>query len=151
MPQFGHTENNTLNAERAIFMRARLHICTGRRRLREGKISLGIVTLYDALNSALQWYVACPEHRKKLRTITTDNFIDDNIVFDILVRSGVIAPEFDYGAFNELVETALYKNMSTFNYADMLAGIESVMTQLGVMPFDEDELHPDDTGISQDN
>jgi hypothetical protein len=151
MPHFGHTDNNTLDAERAMFMRARLHIQAGRQRLLEGKISLGIVTLYDALNSALQWYVACPEHRKKLHSMTTDNFNDDNIIFDILIRSGVITDEFDYGTFNKLVETALYKNMSTFHYADMLAGIESVMTQLGVMPFDDDELHPDDTAMSQDN
>jgi len=150
MPFLGYTDNRTPCAEEVMLLRSRLHICAGSRRLREGKISLGIVTLYCALNSAMQWYVACPENTRKLRTISTDNLKDDNILFDILRRSGVITSGFDYSAFSDLVDEALYKNVSDFDYSGILTDIESVMTQLGVIPFEESELPPDDPGIFQD-
>jgi hypothetical protein len=149
MPFLGHTENNKPCAEEVLFVRARLHKHTGTRRLREGKISLGIVTLYCALNSAMQWYVACPEHARKLLVKSNDNLNDDNILFDILRRSGVITSGFDYSAFSELVDEALFKNVSEFNYSGILTDIESVMTQLGILPFDESELPLDDPGISE--
>lgn len=150
MPSLGHTENNKPCAEEELFVRARLHKHTGTRRLREGKISLGIVTLYCALNSAMQWYVACPEHAKKLLVKSTDNLNDDNMLFELLRRSGVITSGFDYSAFSELVDEALYKNVSEFNYSSMLTDIESVMTQLGILPFDESELALNEPGISED-
>jgi hypothetical protein len=140
MPFLGQTDNNVSCAEEVMFMRARLHILTGRRRLREGKISLGIVTLYDSLYSAMQWYFACPDHRDKLITISSDNLNDDSVLFNILVRSGIITSEFDYAAFSEFVDAALYKNMSDFNYSCILMDIESLMTQLGVIPIDDREL-----------
>jgi hypothetical protein len=145
----GHTENNKPCAEEVLFVRARLHKHTGTLRLREGKISLGIVTLYCALNSAMQWYVACPEHAKKLFVKSTDNLNDDNILFEILSRSGVITSGFDYSGFSELVDDALYKNMSEFNYSSILTNVESVMNQLGILPFDESGLPVDDPGISE--
>jgi hypothetical protein len=36
-----------------LLQRARLHLRGGKRRLRQGKISAGIVTLYDALEGAM--------------------------------------------------------------------------------------------------
>lgn len=149
MPYLGHKDNNTPCTEEMMCMRARNHILTGRRRLHEGKISLGIVTLYDALYSAMQWYVACPDHREKLITISSDNLNDDVVLFDILVRSGIITSEFDYKAFSNLVETALYKDMSNFSFSGILKSTESVMTQLGVLPFVESEVSFDGNVISQ--
>jgi len=147
MPFSGHTDNNKPVADEVMFMRARLHIRTGRQRLSDGKISLGIVTLYDALYSAMQWYVTSPEHSSELTALSPANLNDDNILFDILNRSGVITPGFDYSAFSELVDSALYKNMSDFNYSGILTEIESVMSQLGVMPFEESVLPTDGPGI----
>lgn len=51
---------------------------------------------------------------------------------------------FDYKAFNELIKKALKQEISDYDYMETLKGIESVMTQLGVMPFDENELPPED-------
>lgn len=40
---------DVLGHEKTLFVRARLYIREGKRRLRQGKISAGIVTLYDDL------------------------------------------------------------------------------------------------------
>ncbi|MBI5666074.1 MAG: hypothetical protein HZC49_13450 [Nitrospirae bacterium] len=146
MPYLGHTDNKTPCTEDVMCVRARLHIHTGRRRLREGKISLGIVTLYDALYSAMQWYVACHDHRDKLITISSDNLNDESVLFDILVRSGIITYNFDYSTFSELVDSALYKDMSDYDYSGILKDIESIIAQLIVVPLDAHDT--DDPAIS---
>jgi hypothetical protein len=38
----------------------------------------------------------------------------------------------------------LDEEMPGYDYGDVLKGIEQVMTQLGVMPFDESKLPPED-------
>jgi hypothetical protein len=144
MPHFGLIDEDALGPVEGPLMRAKLHIRGGRRRLRQGKLSYGIITLYDALISAMQWYVASPERMKGLRINKDDNMNDDKTLFNILLRSGVVDGSFDYEAFDILVENALYDSMSGFYYKEMLESYEAFMTQLGVLPFDENELPPED-------
>ncbi len=144
MPHFGLIDGDAHDAVQQLFLRARLHIRGGKRRLRQGKISLGILTIYDALNTALQWYISIPEHRRDLKIQERDNLKDDENVFDILVRSGVIDRRAMYNELNKLVDMALNKDMSSYDYTEMLNDIEAVMTQLEVMPFDESILPPED-------
>lgn len=144
MPHFGLMDEDLLGPVEGPLMRAKLHIRGGKRRLRQGKISYGIVTLYDALISAMQWYITSPERRKALQIKDGEDMKDDRTIFKILIRSGVIEGDFDYEKFNGLVETALEKEMSDYNFNETLKGIESVMTQLGVMPFEESKLPSED-------
>jgi hypothetical protein len=144
MPHFGLMDEAALGPVEGPLMRAKLHIRGGRRRLRQGKLSYGIITLYDALISAMQWYVASPQRMKDLRISKDDNMNDDKTLFNILLRSGVVDGSFDYEAFDRLVENALYDSMTGFDYKEMLKNYEAVMTQLGVMPFNENELPPED-------
>ncbi len=140
MPHAGLMKADELGPEAAALQQARLHIRGGKRRLRQGKISAGIVTLYDALISATEWFLLSPGRRAALLITADDDLENDNTVFDVLVRSGVISGEFDYEAFDRVVEKALHENLSDYNYSALLEGIESVMMQLGVMPFDESAL-----------
>jgi len=144
MPHFGLMDEYALGPVEGPLMRAKLHIRGGRRRLRQGKISLGIITFYDAMISAMQWYISDPSHKKMFKVNNNEDTNDDRIVYKILTRSGVLDGSFDYDAFNELAEKALYQDMSAYDYTGLLKGIESVMTQLGVMPFDESALPPED-------
>ncbi len=144
MPHFGLMDEDTLGPEAGPFQRARLHMRAGRRRLRQGKISAGIVTLYDAMLSALRWYVAGRERRKALDIREGDDLTDDRDVFAVLTRSGVLDGKFDYAAFDSLVEKAMNDEMPDYDYRDVVKGVEDVMTQLGLMPFDEAELPPED-------
>ena len=112
--------------------------------MRQGKISAGIVTLYDAFCVALEWYCASNERKKRLIIRADDNLKDDKTLYEILTRSGVLDGTFNYQEFDELVESVLYRDNIEIDYENVLKGIESVMTQLGIMPFDEMELPPED-------
>jgi len=145
MPHFGlMSTEDSFKSEEGALLRARLHIRGGRRRLRQGKISAGIVTLYDALLFAMDWYIASPERRESLQIKEGDNMKDDKTIFAVLTRSGVLDGSFDYEAFDSLIEKAVNEEMPDYDYSKTLKGIESVMRRLGVMPFDESELPPED-------
>ncbi|TAL24955.1 MAG: hypothetical protein EPN94_06200 [Nitrospirae bacterium] len=137
-------DTDALGPEAGPLMRAKLHIRGGKRRLRQGKISAGILTLYDALGAAMEWHIASPERRSRLQVLKGENLNDEKIIFKVLVRSGVLDNSFDYQEFDRLVERAADEDMTGYDYRELLKGIESVMTRLGVMPFDEGELPPED-------
>jgi len=92
----------------------------------------------------MQWYIAKPEHAMNFRFLEGEDVRNDAVVYKALTRSGVLDGTFDYDAFNELSEKALSQEMSDYDYSGLLSGIESMMTQLGVMPFDEKGLPPED-------
>jgi hypothetical protein len=143
MPHFGLIDERALGPEIGPLLRARLHIRGGKRRLRQGKISLGIITLADALSSALEWYLASGERTANLSIYEGEDLRDDYTAYKVLVRSNVLDGSFDFKAFDRLLERALYEELS-LDPKPIVEGIDSIMTQLGVMPFDEGELPPED-------
>ncbi len=144
MPHAGLMDERALGPEKGPLQRARLHIRGAKRRLRQGKIAAGLVTLYDALEGAMQWYIASPQRRGHLDLEDGENMNDDRTLFRVLQRSGVINNAFSYDDFDALVERATREDMADYDYRSLLEAFESVMTQIGVMPFDEDELPPED-------
>lgn len=145
MPHAGLMNEREMGPEAGPLQRARLHIRGGRRRLRQGKIAAGIATLADALSAALEWYAASPERRSRLSEWReTSGPPDDRKVYTMLVRAGVLDGKFDYDAFDSLTEYALDHELPGFDAGHVLTGIEAVMTQLGVMPFNEADLPPED-------
>jgi len=145
MPHFGlmNTEDS-FKSEEGAMLRARLHIRAGKRRLRQGKISSGIVTLYDALLFAMESYIMSPERREKLDIREGEDLKNDRTLYAVLTRSGVLDGKFDYEAFDRLIGEEAVEEMPGYDYKWILYGVESVMTQLGVMPFDEAALPPED-------
>jgi hypothetical protein len=146
MPHFGLMDTGKMSEEEAALMRAKLHVRGGKRRLRQGKISSGIVTLYDALTYAMQWYLASPERRRNLAINEGENIKDDRSAAAILTRSGVLDESFDYRVIDTFVEKVLDEEgeMPGYDYTEFLESVESAMTRLGVMPFDESTLPPED-------
>jgi len=144
MPHFGLMDEDALGPVEGPLMRAKLHMRCGRRRLHQSKISMGIITLYDAINSAMQWYIAIPENRNTIQVKDGEDMRNDETIYAVLTRSKVIDETLNYESFNELVDEALKKEMSSYDYTDVLQRIESFMTQIGVMPFDENELPHED-------
>ena len=145
MPHFGlmNTEDSFKSEEGAL-LRARLHIRAGRRRLRQGKISSGIVTLYDALLFAMESYIMPPQRREGLDIREGEDLKNDRTLYAVLTRSGVLDGKFDYETFDRLIDEEAVEEMPGYDYKWILVGVESVMTQLGVMPFDEAALPPED-------
>ena len=145
MPHFGlmSTEESFRTPEGAL-LRARLHIRAGRRRLRQGKVSAGIVTLYDALIFGLRWYLMVPERRKALGISESLDLTDEKVMLRALESAGVLDNSFDLAAFDKLVDKAAYEEMPDYDYRPMLSRFESLMTKIEVMPFDETALPPED-------
>jgi hypothetical protein len=144
MPHFGLIKESSLGPEAAALQRARLHIRAGRRRLRQGKTAAGWLTLYDALLFAMEWYVASSERRRTLPILESDTLRDDGLLFDLLQRAGVVQKNFDYGAFKTLVYTSYPEETPGYDPEPTLTAFETLMTRLGVLPFDEATLPPED-------
>ncbi len=135
------TEESFKKPEGAL-LRTRLHIRGAKRRLRQGKVSAGIVTLYDALIFALRWYLH--EHLHIFSRQALSDLHDERAMIRVLSEAGVIDDTFDLEVFEMLVEKASHEEMPGFDYSDVLSRFESLMTRLGVMPFDENQLPPED-------
>ncbi len=144
MPHAGLMNEQELGPVAGPLQRARLHIRGGKRRLRQGKIAAGIVTLYDALNAAMQWYVARSDGRPGAAPGPEDDLNSDRSLYRMLVRWGALDGSFDFDAFDRLTEQALSSELPGYDYRGLLEAIEKVMTALGVMPFDEAALPPED-------
>lgn len=144
MPHFGLMNEQELGPVAGPLQRARLHLRGGKRRLRQGKVSAGIVTLYDALEGAMLSYAEAPERKSRLQFLPGERMHDSKALYAVLVRSGVLDGAFDFEAFDQLTEQALQQELPGYDAQDLLAGVESVMAQLGVLPFDEAALPPED-------
>ena len=143
MPHFGLMDSGALGPERAALQRARLHLRGGKRRLRQGRVSAGIVALYDALTSAMDWFCASPERYQRLH-VARQGFPDDRAQYAALVLAEILDGGFDFDRFARVLERALEAELPPAAASGILEGVESVLTQLGVLPFDEGELPPED-------
>jgi len=124
----------------AALLRARLHIRGCRRRFQRGMWADGIVSLYDALQHAMRWYVSLPEHRARLGMTGGEDLGDDRAVWRILVHGGVLDHSFDFDEFEALVGQAVGEGSFQCDADAVMRQIEKAMTALEVMPFDEAAL-----------
>ena len=143
MPHFGLMDEKNWPVKGPL-LRAQLHIRCGKRRLREGKIAAGIVTLYDALEGAMRSYIGDPDHRALLYNWYDADLNKESTLYAALVRSHVLDGVFDFESFDRLTERALQEEMPGYEYRQLLTDFDDVMVQLGVMPFDETSLPPED-------
>jgi hypothetical protein len=126
-------------------LRARLHLRSGRRRLREGKLRAGVETIFDALYSAMRAYVLTPVNRNKFEGVDISS---EQSLYEVLVGAGVLDGRFDFKRLEKMVEDALNEEIPVYDYgydpAWLISGVESVMAQLGCLPFDESTLPAED-------
>jgi len=148
MPHSGlmSTKDSFDNAEGAL-LRARLHLRGARRRLAQGKIAAGIVTLFDALMFGLRFYFMVPEHRSQLDPGEYLDLTEEKAMIEVLREAGIIDMFFDLDEFDTLVERAAWDEMGDYDYAPLLSSFELLMTALEVMPFDETALPEEDPSI----
>jgi hypothetical protein len=140
MTQNGTVDNNTFHSLEYLHKRTLKHLRVGREQLAGGKISLGLITLYDALITAMSWFMAIPENRKRIIIRKGDDLNKDKVIFNILARCGIIGRGLNYDAFNGIVEEALKKDMSEFDFELTIKEIENVMGDLGILSYEENGL-----------
>jgi hypothetical protein len=142
MPHAGLMEERNLGPVAGPLQRARLHLRGGKRRLRQGKISAGIAALYDAVTAAMEFYVA--ENRERLPVAPGENLLDEKVAYRALAKAGVVDRRFDFEAFDRLLERALSEELTGYDYRELVENIDAMMFRLGVMPFNEQALPPED-------
>lgn len=142
MPHRGLMDPEALGPERAALLRSRLHLRGGKRRLRQGRISAGLAALYDALTAAMDWYLAAPG-RGALGAPGARGPRDDREDWEALARAGVVGG-LDFAAFRGLVFRGLDEELSPGSARGVLPSVEAELTRLGVLPFDEGSLPPED-------
>ena len=91
----------------------------------------------------MEWYCASAERRSRMRASALE-FRDDRALYAALVRSAVLSGTFDFERFDRVVDRALETEIPAADLAGSLEGVESVLTELGVLPFDDSELPPED-------
>ena len=139
MPHAGLMVEREMGPLEGPLLRARLHIRGGKRRIRQGKAEAGIVTLGDALSAAIEY--ALDLHAKD---IPNQPFDYEHTAYKALVSAGIVSGRFDYAAFQLMVEDALAGIVDAAILPARIAALDALMTELGIMPFDETALPPED-------
>jgi len=85
-----------------------------------------------------------PGRKEALSVREEDDLSDEKRIFGKIKSADVFPVVFDYDEFNALVEKASEEEMPNYDYRGMLRDFEAFMTGLGVMPFDEAQLPPED-------
>ena len=60
------------------------------------------------------------------------------------MRASVLDGSFDFDHLDKVLDRALATELPAAAAEGILEGVESVLTQLGVLPFDEGRLPPED-------
>lgn len=144
MPHFGLIDEYKMPPHEAALMRARLHIRSGMRRLRQGMLKEGLFTLYDSLYFGMRFYILSPDNRGRFDDAAGIQRTEEMALYDMLRQAGVVDDSFDFESFFSLMEKLIDGVDVEINSTEALRGYDKIMTQLGVMPFDESALPPED-------
>lgn len=143
MPHFGLLDESSMDEADEALMRARLHIRGGRRRLAQGKGAAGVSALYDALLAGIRWFILSHRETVPFSLVKMEDMDDEKSLFDVLEREELISRK-DVSYLIDLIEKALGNEAIEVDQELIVAELDDVMTRLGVMPFDEGALPPED-------
>lgn len=144
MPHFGLMDEDKMPREESELLRTRLHIRCGKRRLLEGKKQDGLVTLYDALSHALLYFEIKQGTEKETEKDNEELFQRELAIAGKLVRAGILDDLEFIIRFCSLTDQAIDGEVPHMSPQEILDNLDNIMTRLGVMPFSEDDLPPED-------
>ncbi len=148
MPHFGLMDPEQMTPEDASLLRAQLHMRGGKRRISEGKMSAGVAALHDALIHGMEWYLIS-KHPEILSSINGVEFdlTDDDTLIELLQKTQTFSNSFyreEFQYIGSILDQALYKDMHGFDQTKYLKSIDNFMKKLGVVPFSDADLPPED-------
>ena len=138
MPHYGLIDTTKTSEAEAALMRARLHLRGGKRRLQKGSSAAGIAALYDSLLFGMRYYIA--RHKRCASFVENTDLWDASGLFHALTRAGVFDDPLTFNHFSLIVERALWQESFSFDVDVTLAEVETMLTKLGVIPFNESTL-----------
>ena len=117
------------------FTCARLHLRNGKRRLKKGLRTEGMIALYDSVLFGMRYYVT--EHRQCVSVVENIDLWDAARLFQALAQAGVFDDPLTFNRFSLLVERALWQKTLSLESASVLADAEKILRRLGVIPSNE--------------
>jgi len=142
-PHFGLMDESKMSKVEALLLRCKLHWRCGMRRMCENKASAGLATLYDALLSAMRWYILT-NLQQELGDNAEEKLENERFVFSLLRRAGILDGSFDLKFVVETVDRALMEEDVSSDQERFMTQLHHVLSRIGVLPFDEAELPPED-------
>ncbi|MCJ7602148.1 MAG: hypothetical protein MUO63_11715 [Desulfobulbaceae bacterium] len=142
-PHFGLMDETKMSKVEALLLRYKLHWRGGVRRMRENKAASGLATLYDALLSAMRWYILT-NLQQELGDNAEEKLENERFVFSLLRRAGILDGSFDLKFVVETVDRALMEEDVSSDQERFMTQLHHVLSRIGVLPFDEAELPPED-------
>ncbi len=146
-PHFGLMDESKMSKVDALQMRFRLHWRCGVKRMRENKTAIGLAILYDALLSAMRWYILT-NLRQELGDNADEKLENERFVFFLLRRAGMLNSSFDLKFIVEIVDRALLEEDVSCDQEKVMAQLHQFLTRIGALPFAEAELPPEDPAAS---
>jgi len=134
MPHTGVIDE-TLVGEQELLMRARLHVEGGLTRFSDGMTADAIAAMYDAISSAMQRFVLLDGVEYDLIRSEEDDASDDEILFRVLLRSGVfddVTTQEDFDFIEQTLNDAFEDHLETFDETSFLEISMSILNQLGI-------------------
>ena len=134
-----------IKAETALLC-ARLYLRDGKRHLQEGAFKAGIAELYEAILFGMQYYIAEPAGREKIDLSSADLW-DHAVLYHKLVKTGLFDDLNALNHLSQIVERALWQGAFSLDVNYVIAEIETMLSKLGVTPFNESILQNDSLAI----
>ena len=150
MPHFGLIDEEKSEKEEGYLLRSKLHIRCGISRLNQKKYSAGIAIIYDALVAGMHWFVSSPLRVKQYNIPRGEDLYNDQILFSSINNIKKFTENgFDFKKFHELMLLGLEKELSDedFDVADIIKQFKQLMTKIGIMPFNYEELPPENPDL----
>ena len=113
------------------------------RRVRENKLASGLATVYDAMLSAMRWYILT-KLKQELGDNGDEKLENERFVFSFLRRAGVLDETLNLQFIVETVDRALMGEDVREDQQEVLTVITRFLTKIDILPFDESQLPPED-------
>ena len=142
-PHFRLMDERALPPAEAMLMRSKLHWRCGMRRMEENKSFAGVTTLYDALLSAMRWYILT-HLQEQIGEEAEEKLENERFVFSLIKQAGILDSSLDQQFLEMVVDKALMEEDLQEDRQKFMEQLEQLLTRLGLLPFDLSELPDED-------
>ena len=138
MRHYSLMDKDNIGDAGAELIPARLHSRGRKRRVQEGMSVADLAAFYDLVVSGMHDYLA--KHETCASLVANTDLWDAVALYQALAGAGVFEDPLAFNRFALLVERALWQESFSFDTDATLAEVETMLTKLGVMPFNESAL-----------
>jgi len=127
--------DESLEGEEMLYSRAKLHVKGGLERFSDGMTADAIAAIYDAISSAMQRYLLLEDVNCDIKKRVDEDISDDQILFEILLRSGcfdMTTTSGDFEFIKQTLDDAIGDRLDSFDETSFLDVSLDILRQLGI-------------------